>query len=309
MRRYLLRRLLGAIPTLLVIATAAFLMLHAVPGGPFDAARPMEPAIRKAILAKYHLDQPVWQQYLRYLGDLAHGNLGPSFQYRGTSVNELIAQGFPVDLTIGGTALLLALLAGTLIGLYAALHRNSRCDWLLMGLAVVGISVPLFVIAPALVLVFALQLHWLPPGDWVAGSLPHLVLPAVALACPYTAYIARLTRGSALEVLASPYIRTARAKGLPLRVIMLRHALRPTLLPVVSFLGPAFAGIITGSIVIETVFALPGIGRYFTLGALNRDYTLVMGITILYGALIIVCNLLVDLAYALLDPRVRHHSS
>jgi oligopeptide transport system permease protein len=306
MLRYLLRRLLGAIPTLLVIATLAFAMLHAAPGGPFDSAKPMEPEIRKAILAKYHLDEPLWQQYLRYLGDLAHGDLGPSFQYRGTSVNELIAQGFPVDFTVGLSALLIALLAGGSIGLYAALHRNSRWDYLLMGLAVVGISVPLFVIAPILVLVFAIHLHWLPPGDWVSGSPAHLLLPALALACPYTAYIARLMRGSALEVLASPYIRTARAKGLPLRTIMLRHALRPTLLPLVSFLGPAIAGVITGSIVIETVFALPGIGRYFTIGALNRDYTLVMGITILYGALIIVCNLLVDLAYALLDPRVRH---
>jgi oligopeptide transport system permease protein len=306
MLRYLLRRLLGAIPTLLVIATLAFAMLHAAPGGPFDSAKPMEPEIRKAILAKYHLDEPLWQQYLRYLGDLARGNLGPSFQYRGISVNELIAQGFPVDLTVGLTALLVALFAGGSIGLYAALHRNTRRDWLLMGLAVLGISVPLFVIAPALKLLFAVQLRWLPPGDWVSGSLRYIVLPSLALAFPYTAYIARLTRGSALEVLASPYIRTARAKGLPLRVIMLRHALRPTLLPVVSFLGPAIAGVITGSIVIETVFALPGIGRYFTIGALNRDYTLVMGITILYGALIIVCNLLVDLAYALLDPRVRH---
>jgi oligopeptide transport system permease protein len=306
MLRYFLRRLLGAVPTLLVIATLAFVLLHAVPGGPFDTAKPMEPEIRRAIMAKYHLDEPVWQQYLRYLGDLLHGNLGPSFQYRGTSVNELVAQGFPVDLAVGGTAILIALLAGSTIGLFAALHRNSRWDHLLMALAVVGISLPLFVIAPLLVLVFAVRLHWLPPGGWVGGSLAYLLLPAVALACPYTAYIARLMRGSALEVLGSPYIRTARAKGLPLRTIMLRHALRPTLLPLVSFLGPAIAGILTGSIIIETVFALPGIGRYFTIGALNRDYTLVMGITILYGALIIVCNLLVDLAYALLDPRVRH---
>jgi oligopeptide transport system permease protein len=308
MLRYFLRRLAGAVPTMLVITTLAFAMLHAVPGGPFDSAKPMEPEIRKAILAKYHLDEPVWQQYLRYLGDLLHGNLGPSFQYRGTSVNELVAQGFPVDVTVGGTAILFALVAGSAIGLLAALHRNSRWDYLLMGLAVIGISVPLFVIAPTLVLVFAIHLRWLPPGDWVSGSLSHLLLPALALACPYTAYIARLMRGSALEVLGSAYIRTARAKGLPLRTIMLRHALRPTLLPLVSFLGPAIAGVITGSIVIETVFALPGIGRFFTTGALNRDYTLVMGITILYGALIIVCNLLVDLAYALLDPRVRHEA-
>ena len=220
-------------------------------------------------------------------------------------MNEIIAQGFPVDVTIGLSALLIALLAGSAIGLYAALYHNSRRDHALMALAVVGISVPLFVIAPILILVFAIELRWLPPGGWVSGSLPHLVLPALALALPYTAYIARLMRASTLEVLASPFIRTARAKGLPLHTIMLRHALRPTLLPIVSFLGPAIAGVITGSIIIETVFALPGIGRYFTVGALNRDYTLVMGITILYGALIIVCNLLVDLSYALLDPRVR----
>lgn len=305
MLRYLLRRLPGGLGTLLVIATLAFAMLHSVPGGPFDSEKPMLPEIREAMLAKYHLDEPLWRQYLRYLSDLAHGDLGPSFQYRGTTVNEIIAQGFPVDVTIGLSALLIALLAGSAIGLYTALYHNSRRDHALMALAVVGISVPLFVIAPILILVFAIELRWLPPGGWVSGSLPHLVLPALALALPYTAYIARLMRASTLEVLASPFIRTARAKGLPLHTIMLRHALRPTLLPIVSFLGPAIAGVITGSIIIETVFALPGIGRYFTVGALNRDYTLVMGITILYGALIIVCNLLVDLSYALLDPRVR----
>lgn len=305
MLRYLLRRLPGAFATLFVIATLAFTMLHAVPGGPFDSEKPMVPEIREAIMAKYHLDEPLWQQYLRYIGDLLQGDLGPSFQYRGTTVNEIIAQGFPVDITIGLSALLIAFLAGGVIGLYAALHHNARTDHALMALAVIGISVPLFVIAPVLILVFAITLHWLPPGGWVSGSPAHLVLPAIALALPYTAYIARLMRASALEVLASPYIRTARAKGLPIHTIMLRHALRPTLLPLISFLGPAIAGVITGSIIIETVFALPGIGRYFTVGALNRDYTLVMGITILYGALIIACNLLVDLAYAALDPRVR----
>ncbi len=305
MLRYLLRRLPGAFATLFVIATLAFTMLHAVPGGPFDSEKPMVPEIREAIMAKYHLDEPLWQQYLRYIGDLLQGDLGPSFQYRGTTVNEIIAQGFPVDITIGLSALLIAFLAGGVIGLYAALHHNARADHALMALAVIGISVPLFVIAPVLILVFAITLHWLPPGGWVSGSPAHLVLPAIALALPYTAYIARLMRASALEVLASPYIRTARAKGLPVHTIMLRHALRPTLLPLISFLGPAIAGVITGSIIIETVFALPGIGRYFTVGALNRDYTLVMGITILYGVLIIACNLLVDLAYAALDPRVR----
>jgi oligopeptide transport system permease protein len=304
MLRYTLRRLLGAIPTLLLIATLAFAMLHAAPGGPFDSEKQMLPEIQKSIEAQYHLDEPLWRQYLRYLGNLAHGDLGPSFQYRDTSVNELIAQGFPVDLAVGGSAILIALLLGGTIGVFAALHRNSWWDYGLMAAAVLGISIPLFVIAPLLILVFAIALHWLPPGDW--GGLSHLVLPAAALAFPYTAYIARLMRGSTLEVLGSRFILTARAKGLPVRTIMLRHALKPALLPLVSFLGPALAGIITGSIVIETTFGLPGIGRYFTTGALNRDYTLVMGITILYGALILLLNLLVDLCYAALDPRVRY---
>ncbi len=303
MLRYTLRRLLGAIPTLLLIATLAFALLHAAPGGPFDTDKRMLPAIQRSIEAQYHLDEPVWRQYLRYLGHLVRGDLGPSFQYRDTSVNELIAQGFPVDVAVGGSAILVALLCGGAIGVYAALRRNSWWDYGMMATAVLGISIPVFVIAPLLVLVFAIQLQWLPPGDW--GGLSHLILPAAALALPYTAYIARLMRGSMLEVLGSRFILTARAKGLPLRTILLRHALKPAMLPVISFLGPALAGVITGSIVIETTFGLPGIGRYFTTGALNRDYTLVMGITILYGALILLLNLLVDLCYAALDPRVR----
>ncbi|MFT3904897.1 MAG: ABC transporter permease subunit [Steroidobacteraceae bacterium] len=303
MLRYLLQRLLGAIPTLLLIATLAFALLHAAPGGPFDAEKQMLPAIKAAVEQQYHLDEPLWRQYLRYLGNLAQGDLGPSFQYRGERVSRLIAAGFPVDLAVGGSAILIALLVGGTLGTLAALRRNSWWDHLLMGVAVFGISVPVFVIGPVLILVFAIWLQWLPPGDW--KGLPSLLLPALTLAAPYTAYIARLMRGSLLEVLASPFIRTARAKGLPTHVIVLRHALRPALLPVVSFLGPAIAGVITGSIIVETVFALPGMGRYFTTGALNRDYTLVMGITILYGALIIACNLLVDLCHAWLDPRVR----
>ena len=308
MLRYAMRRLLAAIPTLLLVATIAFLLLHAAPGGPFDADKRILPAIRQSIEAKYHLDQPLWRQYLRYLNDLAHADLGPSFQYRGTSVNELIAQGFPVDVTVGLTALLLALLVGSAVGVNAALRRDSGWDRSSMALAIAGISVPVFVVAPLLVLVFAVTLHWLPAGDWVRGSVTHLVLPAVALALPYTAYIARMMRASTIEVMGSAFIRTARAKGLPPHLIVWRHALRPTLTPLVSFLGPAIAGLITGSIVVETVFGLPGIGRYFLTGALNRDYTLVMGLTLLYGALIILCNLLVDLCYAWLDPRVRIRS-
>jgi oligopeptide transport system permease protein len=305
MLRYTMRRLLAAIPTLLLVATIAFVLLRAAPGGPFDTDKRMLPAIRQAIEAKYHLDQPLWRQYLHYLNDLAHADFGPSFQYRGTSVNELIAQGFPVDVTVGLTAIMLALLVGSVVGVNAALRRGSGWDRGAMALAIAGISVPVFVLAPLLVLVFAVSLHWLPAGDWVGGSVAHLVLPAVALALPYTGYIARMMRASTIEVMASAFIRTARAKGLPAHVIVLRHALRPTLTPLVSFLGPAVAGLITGSIVVETVFGLPGIGRYFLTGALNRDYTLVIGITILYGGLIVCFNLLADLCYAWIDPRVR----
>jgi len=303
--RYLLRRLLVAVPTLLLITTLGFALLHAAPGGPFDADKRMLPAIQQAIEARYHLHEPLWRQYLRYLGQLAHGDLGPSFQYRGTSVNQIIAQGLPVDAAVGLSALALALLAGGGIGVTAALREGGAWDHAAMALAAVGISVPLFVLAPLLVLIFAVTLHWLPAGDWVAGSPSHLLLPALALALPYAGYIARLMRGSTLEVLNSPFIRTAQAKGLPSHHILWHHALRPALTPLVSYLGPAFAGVLTGSIVVESIFGLPGIGRFFITAALNRDYTLVMGITVLYGTLIILCNLLADLCYAWIDPRVR----
>ena len=305
MTRFLLRRLLTAIPTLLVIATLAFMLLHLTPGGPFDSDKVLVPQIQHAIEARFHLDEPVWRQYLRYLADLAHGDFGPSFQYRNTSVNELIAQGLPVDAAIGGSAMLIALLVGGGIGLLAATRPGSWRDQLPMGLAMLGISLPVFVTAPLLILLFAIRLHWLPAGDWVAGSWRHLLLPSLALALPYTAYIARIVRAAALDALGQPWMRTAQAKGLPTHTIVLRHALRPTLVPLVSFLGPALAGVLTGSIVIEQVFGLPGIGRFFVTGALNRDYTVVTGITVLYGALIIGLNLLVDLCYAWLDPRVR----
>ena len=305
MLRYILRRVLESIPTLLLIVTLAFALLHAAPGGPFAADKAMLPEIQHSIEARYHLDEPLWRQYLRYLGDLARGDLGPSFQYRNTSVNQIIAAGFPVDLTVGLSAIALALLLGIPIGLNAAWRRHTLWDRVPMAFAVAGISLPVFVAAPLLVLVFAVKLHWLPAGDWVHGSPSHLLLPVVALALPYVAYVARIVRGSALEVLNTAFIRTARAKGLPAHRILMHHTLRPTLAPVVSFLGPTTAGIVTISIVVETVFGLPGIGRFFVTGALNRDYTLVLGITILYGTLIILFNLLADLCYAWLDPRVR----
>ena len=235
--RYFLRRLLTAVPTLLLIATLAFVLLHATPGGPFDSDHVLEPHIQHSIEARYHLDEPVWRQFLRYLHDLARGDLGPSFQYRNTSVNELIAQGLPVDLTIGGTAMLLALLAGGAAGLLAATRPGSWRDRTAMSLAMLGISVPVFVTAPLLILLFAMRLHWLPSGDWVSGSWRHWLLPAVALALPYSAYIARIVRAAAIEALNQPYIRTARAKGLPSHTILWRHASRATLLPLVSFLA------------------------------------------------------------------------
>lgn len=306
MLKYTLRRLLGAIPTLLVIITLAFLLLHAAPGGPFDAQKQLPPAIKQNIERMYHLDEPLYEQYFRYLGSILQGNFGPSYQYRDTTVNEIIRQGFPIDAAIGGVALLGALLIGLPIGIIAAVRRSTFWDHSLMGLAMIGISIPVFVVAPILILVFAVSLHWLPAGEWGNGTPSHIILPAAALAAPYIAYVARLMRGSMAETLNSPYILMARAKGLPEYIVVLRHAMKPALIPLVSFLGPAVVGLITGSIVIETIFGLPGIGRAFVDGALNRDYTLVLGVTVLYGVLIVVFNFLADLTYSVLDPKVRY---
>jgi oligopeptide transport system permease protein len=304
--RYTIARFAGAIPTLLIIITLAFLLLHAAPGGPFDAQKQIPPAIKANIERMYHLDEPLYKQYFRYLGSIARGDFGPSYQYRDTSVNQIIRQGFPIDALIGGVALLGALLIGLPLGIIAALRRNTFWDRVPMGLSMMGISVPVFVVAPILILVFAVNLRWLPAGGWVRNSPSHVILPALALAAPYIAYVARLMRGSMVEVLNSQFILMARAKGLPQWLVILRHAIKPALMPLVSFLGPATAGIITGSIVIETIFGLPGIGRAFVDGALNRDYTLVLGVTILYGVLIVVLNLAADLTYSVLDPRVRY---
>lgn len=306
MLKYSFKRLAGAIPTLLIIITISFFLLHAAPGGPFDMARAMPPQIKKNIEKMYHLNEPVWEQYGHYLGNVLHGNFGPSYVYRGTSVNSLIAEGFPVDLVIGGFALLIALGLGIPIGIIAAMRQNTGWDYGPMALAMLGISIPNFVVAPLLILILAVGFQWLPAGGWNHGSPLYVILPTLSLAAPFIAYIARLMRGSMIEVLNSPFIRTARAKGLPARTIILRHAMKPALLPLVSYLGPAVVGIITGSIVIEEIFALPGIGRFFVNGALNRDYTLVMGVTIIYGMLIIAFNLFADLLYGVLDPRVRY---
>jgi oligopeptide transport system permease protein len=304
--RFTLRRFIGAWPTLLVLMTLAFFMMRAAPGGPFDTEKTLPAEIQANLDKKYHLDEPLIQQYGRYLLDLAQGDFGPSFQYKDYSVNELIAQGFPVSLRLGGTAIILAFFIGALLGTIAALRQNTATDYTVMAAAMTGISIPNFVLAPLLILLFAVHLQWLPAGGWNDGAFVNTILPIIALTLPYVAYISRLMRSSMIEVLRSNPIRTARAKGLPERTIILRHALKPALLPVISFLGPATAGIITGSVVIEQIFGIPGIGRYFVQGALNRDYTLVMGVVVFYGVLIIAFNFIVDVVYALLDPKIRY---
>lgn len=305
MTRRLWWRLASAVPTLLVLVTLTFFLMRLAPGGPFDRERRLPPETEAALAAEYHLDESLPRQYARYLGQLVRGDLGPSFQYQGFRVRELIGRGLPVSATIGSLALLLALAIGVPLGTLAALNHRRWPDGLLMGTALLGVSVPGYVTAPLLVLVFALGLHWLPAGGWQAGRPSDLVLPVVALALPQVAAIARLLRAALLDVLREPFMRTARAKGLPLGLMLRRHALRPALLPLVSYLGPATAALLTGSVVVEQVFDLPGIGRYFVQGALNRDYTLVLGVVVVYGALIVFANFLVDLAYGLLDPRVR----
>jgi len=305
MARHSLRRLLGLIPTLLMLITVAFFLIRVAPGGPFDSEKTLPPEIEANLNARYHLDEPLLQQYFRYIGQVAVLDFGPSFQYKDWTVNELIAQGFPVSLTIGLAAMVLSFFLGTMLGIAAALRQNSGIDYSLMGFAMLGISVPNFVIAPILILLLAVYAGWLPAGGW-DWSIASMVLPVVTLALPVTAYIARLTRGSMIEVMHSNFIRTARAKGLPESVVIRRHALRPALLPVISYLGPATAGMISGSVVIERIFSIPGLGSYFVQGALNRDYTLVMGVVVFYGVLIIVLNFLVDLIYAWLNPRIRY---
>ena len=305
MLRYFLTRLAGAVPTLFIIVTLAFFLIRAAPGGPFDQEQALPPEIMANLQSAYGLDQPVWIQYGRYLEGLAHGDFGPSFKYKDFSVTELIGQGLPVTLELGAIAMTLAMALGVPIGTFAALHHNRAADYATMALAVAGVAVPSFVVLPFLGLLFGIHLHWLPVAGWEPGSVRDLVLPVAALTLPPLSVIARLARAEMLEVLRSHFIRTAVAKGLPLHTIVVRHALRPALLPVASYLGPAVASIMTGSLIVESIAGLPGIGRYMVQGALNRDYTLVMGMVIIYSTLLIVMGLLVDLLYAWLDPRVR----
>ncbi len=306
MLRYISLRLLGAIPTMLLIITAAFFLMRVAPGGPFASERALPPEIEARILAHYKLDLPLWQQYIDYLSHILVGDFGPSFRVRDFTVFELLKTGFPVSLKLGILALVVAALFGMGAGIAAALRQNSRLDYVVMSFAMTGIAIPNFVMAPLLTLILGVYLSLLPVGGWNDGAIRNMILPITALALPKIAYIARLTRGSMVETLRADYVRTARAKGLRARLVVLRHALKGALLPVVSYLGPAAAAIITGSVVIESIFDLPGIGRYFIQGALNRDYTLVMGAVIVYAGLIISLNLLVDIAYGFLDPKVRY---
>jgi oligopeptide transport system permease protein len=303
---YAMRRLVGIFPTLFLIVTASFFIVRLAPGGPFDQEQALPPQIRANLDRLYGLDRPLGMQYLHYLGGLAHGDFGPSFKLRDFSVGELIAQGLPLSLTLGLAAILLAVLIGIPVGVAAALRRNTAADYGITALVVLGIALPSFVTGPLIALVFGLYLRWLPVAGWEQGAPRYLILPVVTLALPVIAYIARITRGSLLEVLRANYVRTARARGLGEMRVLWRHALRPALLPVVSYLGPATAFVVTGSLVVETVFALPGTGRYLVQGAINRDYTLVMGMITVYAALTLVLNLIADLIYGWLDPTVRH---
>jgi oligopeptide transport system permease protein len=312
MTAYALRRILGAIPTLFVIVTLAFFMMRAAPGGPFDSERRLPPEVEHNVKAAYDLDKPVVQQYFLYLGKLAHGDLGPSYKNKDFTVTQLIATGLPVSMRLGLCAMTLALLLGTFLGVMAALCQNRWQDYSVMGVAMLGITIPTFVTAPLLTLVFGIygvslfgHDFSLPVGGWTGGALANMALPVTVLALPQIAVVSRLMRGSMVEVLRANYIRTARAKGLPVSRIVIRHALRAAVLPLVSYLGPALAAILTGSLIVEQIFGLPGIGRYFIQGALNRDYTLVMGVVICYAALVILLNLLADIVYGILDPKVR----
>lgn len=303
MLSYIGRRLAGFLPVLFVIVSLSFFLMRLAPGGPFDQERALPEQVRANIEARYHLDEPLWRQYLRYLGEVARGDLGPSFRYPDRSVNELLGLGFPVSLTLGVCALAVALALGGTAGILAGLRRNSLIDYLTMSFALGGVSVPNFVLGPILMLIFALGLGWLPVAGWETWR--HLVLPSFTLGTFYAAYVARLTRAGMLEVIGQDFIRTARAKGLREGVVVLRHALPGAILPVVTYLGPASAAILTGSVVVETIFSIPGIGRYFVTSALNRDYTMVLGTVVFYSVFLLAFNLVVDILYAYLDPRVQ----
>lgn len=305
MLSFLSKRLFSAIPTLLVVITLSFFMMRMAPGGPFDRDRALPPEIEANILRAYNLDKPLFEQYIDYVSNVMVLDFGPSYKFKDFTVTELIFSSFPASLQLGLMAISLAVIVGVTLGTIAALRQNSSTDYTVMGFAMTGIAIPNFVMAPILTLIFGVYLNWLPVGGWGSGAWSNKLLPVIALALPQIAYISRLTRGSMVEVMHSNYIRTARAKGLREQLVVIHHALKGAMLPVVSYLGPATAAIITGSVVIESIFDIPGIGRYFVNAALNRDYPLVMGVVIFYGALIIILNLIVDVIYSFLDPKLK----
>ncbi|KAB0464540.1 MULTISPECIES: oligopeptide ABC transporter permease OppB [Vibrio] len=306
MFKFIMKRIFEAIPTMLVLITISFFLMRFAPGNPFSSERPLPPEVMANIEAKYGLDKPVFEQYTTYLTNILQGDFGPSFKYLDYSVNELISVALPVSAKVGLVAFIFTLLMGVTIGTIAALKHNTWVDYTIMSTAMLGVVMPSFVLAPALIYVFSLHLNLFPAGGWLDGSAKYLVLPVIAMSLLYVATFARITRGSMIETLNSNFIRTARAKGLSYRYIVLKHALKPAMLPVVSYMGPAFVGIITGSVVVETIFGLPGIGKLFVNAAFNRDYSLVMGVTILIGFLFILFNAIVDILLALIDPKIRY---
>jgi len=306
MARYILRRLAIAIPTLFIIVSISFFLMRVAPGGPFSRERPLDPTVLANIERAYHLSDPLFLQYLRYLGNLLRGDLGPSFVFRDFTVQDLFRTGLPASIQLGAWALLISVVLGVVLGVIAALYQNRTVDYAVIGTAAIGITIPSFVVAPVLSLVIGVWLDWLPTGGWGQGAWQYKVLPIATLALPQVAIIARLTRGSMIEALRSNHVRTARAYGLPTRSVVVVHSLRGAILPVVSYLGPAAAGLVTGSVVVEEIFTVPGIGRYFVQAALGRDYTLVMGTVVVIAVFILLFNLVVDLLYALIDPRIRY---
>ncbi|MGF1736043.1 oligopeptide ABC transporter permease OppB [Photobacterium satsumensis] len=306
MIKFIAKRIFEAIPTLLVLITISFFLMRFAPGNPFSSERPLPPEVMANIEAKYGLDKPVFEQYTTYLGNIVQGDFGPSFKYKDFTVNELVTKALPVSAKIGFFAFIFALVMGVTVGTIAALKQNSWIDYCIMSTAMAGVVMPSFILAPVLIYIFSINLGWLPAGGWNDGGMKYMLLPMMGMSLLYVATFARITRGSMIETLNSNFIRTARAKGLGYGYIIVKHALKPALLPVVSYMGPAFVGIITGSVVIETIFGLPGIGKLFVNAAFNRDYSLVLGITILIGSLTIIFNAIVDIVLAYIDPKIRY---
>ena len=301
---YIIRRIFWAAIILLILSLVTFTLMHMIPGGPFDREKKLPTEIIANLEAYYHLDEPFWKQYLNYLGGILHFDLGPSFTSRSRTVNDIIRQQAPISAQLGLFAFFIAVALGIPLGILGALKQNTAIDYTCMWLAILGVSLPNMALGPFLIWIFGLKLGWLPIARW--GGISHMILPAITLGTAYSAIIARLTRASMLQVIREDYIRTARAKGLSERIVMLHHALKNALIPVTTVLGPIFAIIITGSMIVEQIFAIPGIGKYFVTSVTNRDYPVIMGITLFFGALIVIANLVVDITYGFLDPRIRY---